>query len=233
MDENKEPNDGSGEEAAVIDDIHPPHQAAHSWRDIFIHLATITVGLFIALSLEGCVEWQHHRHLVHEARENIRTELTDNQKELHDALDQIHKEQAQVKADIESLKTLRKDVNAHGLSVTLSFNNSALQDASWNTARETGAFSFMGYPEVKKYAEVYHLQGLFADQTSRVTSAYTNSFSVLYIFDVDAKESPEVMKTDIASGLQKVLAVQSELMLYDSIASGLDKEYSETLRQSF
>jgi hypothetical protein len=36
-------------------DIHPPHQAAHSWRDIFVHLATITVGLFIALSLEGCV----------------------------------------------------------------------------------------------------------------------------------------------------------------------------------
>jgi hypothetical protein len=56
MDENK-PNDGSGEGGAVIDDIHPPHQAAHSWRDIFIHLATITVGLFIALSLEGCVEW--------------------------------------------------------------------------------------------------------------------------------------------------------------------------------
>jgi hypothetical protein len=51
----------------VIDDIHPPHQAAHRWRDIFIHLATITVGLFIALSLEGCVEWQHHRHLVREA----------------------------------------------------------------------------------------------------------------------------------------------------------------------
>lgn len=232
MNENKEPDNGSGEKAAVID-VHPPHEAAHSWRDILIHLATITIGLFIALSLEGCVEWQHHRHLVHEARENIRTEIMDNQKELHDALDQIHKEQAQVKADIESLKALRKDVNAHGLSVTLTFNNSALQNASWNTARETGALSFMGYPEVKKYAEVYHLQGLFGDQTGRVTNAYTNSFSVLYIFDVDAKESPEVKKTDIASGLQKVLAVQSELMLYNSIASGLDKEYSETLRQSF
>ena len=45
----------AAEEKPVID-IHPPHQAAHSWRDIFVHLATITVGLFIALSLEGCVE---------------------------------------------------------------------------------------------------------------------------------------------------------------------------------
>lgn len=233
MDENKQSEDGSGEGGAVIDDIHPPYQAAHSWRDIFIHLATITVGLFIALSLEGCVEWQHHRHLVREARENIRSEMMDNQKGLHDALDQIHKEQMQVKADIEALKTLRRDINAHGLNVTLRFDNSAMQDASWNTARETAAFSYMSYPEVKKYAEVYRLQELYAEQTTRVTSAYTNSFSVLYIFDVDAKEAPEVKRADVAAGLQKVLAVQSELMLYNSIASGLDKEYSETLRQSF
>jgi hypothetical protein len=229
----EEPKDVHAAEEQPVIDIHPPHEAAHSWRDIFIHLATITVGLFIALSLEGCVEWQHHRHLVHEARENIRTEMQDNQKELHDALNQIHKEQAQVKGDIEALKTLRKDFNAHGLSVTLTFSNSALQDASWSTARETSALSYMSYPEVKRYAEVYRLQELFADQTARVTSAYTNSFSVLYIFDVDAKETPEVKKSDITSGLQKVLAVQSELMLYDSIAGGLEKEYSETLRQQF
>jgi hypothetical protein len=229
----EEPKDAHAAEEPPVIDIHPPHETAHSWRDILIHLATITVGLFIALSLEGCVEWQHHRHLVREARENIRTEMQDNRKELHDALNQIHKEQTQVKADIEALKTLRKDFNAHGLSVTLTFGNSALQDASWNTARETGALAYMSYPEVKKYAEIYRLQGLFADQTARVTSAYTNSFSVLYIFDVDAKETPEVKRSDITTGLQKVLAVQSELMLYDSVASELEKEYSEILRQQF
>jgi hypothetical protein len=171
--------------------------------------------------------------LVREARENIRTEMQDNQKELHGALDQIYKEQSQVKADIEALKTLRKDFNAHGLSVTLTFANSVLQDASWNTARETGALSYMSYPEVKKYAELYRLQELFAEQTARVTSAYTNSFSVLYIFDVDAKETPEVKRSDISSGLQKVLAVQSELLLYNSIARELEKTYSATLRQQF
>jgi hypothetical protein len=214
-------------------DIHPPHEAAHSWRDIIIHLATITVGLFIALSLEGCVEWWHHRNLVHEARANIRTEMQENQKELHDALAQIHLEQTQVKADIEALKALRRDVDAHGLSVNLTLRTNGLQDASWNTARETSALSFMGYPEVKKYAEVYDRQQFFADQTTRVTSAYTNSFSVLYIFDVDNTESAEVKRADITSGLQKVLAVQSELMVYDSIASELEKEYDEALGQRF
>ena len=223
----------TAEEQPVIDDIHPPHQAAHSWRDIFVHLATITVGLFIALSLEGCVEWQHHRHLVHEARENIRSEMQDHQKELKGALDVIHKEQAQVKSDIEALKRLKQDPEAHGLSVDLRFSNSGLANASWNTAHETGAFSFMSYPEVKKYAEVYDTQKLFADQTTRVTSAYTNSFSVIYIFDVDEKAAKAVKSDDVTAAIQKVLAVQSELMVYDSIAGELDRQYSETLQRQF
>ena len=217
----------------MIDDIHPPHQAAHSWRDIFVHLATITVGLFIALSLEGCVEWQHHRHLVHEARENIRSEMQDNQKELKGAQDVIHKEQAEVKSDIEALKRFKQNPEAHGLSVNLRFSNSGLANASWNTAHETGAFSFMGYPEVKKYAEVYDTQKLFADQTTRVTSAYTNSFSVIYIFDVDEKAAKAVKNDDVTAAIQKVLAVQSELMVYDSVATELDRQYSETLQRQF
>ena len=222
----------AAEEQPVID-IHPPHQSAHSWRDIFVHLATITVGLFIALSLEGCVEWQHHRHLVHEARENIRSEMQDNQKELKGALNVIHKEQAEVKSDIEALIKLKQNPEAHGLSVNLRFSNSGLANASWNTAHETEAFSFMGYPEVKKYAEVYDTQKLFADQTTRITSAYTNSFSVLYIFDVDERAAKTVKNDDVTAAIQKVLAVQSELMVYDSIANELDRQYSETLQRQF
>jgi hypothetical protein len=228
-----EERDAHAAEKQPVIDIHPPHQAAHSWRDIFIHLATITVGLFIALSLEGCVEWQHHRHLVHEARENIRSEMQDNQKELKGALDVIHKEQAEVKSDIEALIKLKQNPEAHGLSVNLRFSNSGLENASWNTAHETGAFSFMGYPEVKKYAEVYDTQKLFADQTTRVTSAYTNSFSVLYIFDVDEKAAKAAKNDDVTAAIQKVLAVQSELMVYDRIATELNRQYSGMLQRQF
>ena len=37
-------------------DVHPPHEAAHSWKDFFIHIATIVVGLLIAVSFEQTVE---------------------------------------------------------------------------------------------------------------------------------------------------------------------------------
>ena len=45
-------------------DVHPPHEKVHGFKDFLLHILTITIGLLIALSLEGCVEWRHHRHLV-------------------------------------------------------------------------------------------------------------------------------------------------------------------------
>jgi hypothetical protein len=43
-------------------DVHPPHHTPNSWRDFFIHIATITVGLLIAVGLEQTVEAIHHHH---------------------------------------------------------------------------------------------------------------------------------------------------------------------------
>jgi hypothetical protein len=40
--------------------MHPPREAAHTWKDFFIHIATICVGLLIAIALEQTVEALHH-----------------------------------------------------------------------------------------------------------------------------------------------------------------------------
>jgi hypothetical protein len=42
-----------------------------------------------------------------------------------------------------------------------------------------------------------------------------------------------VKKEGVNTAIQKVLAVQSELMLYEATAKGLDREYSETLQRQF
>ncbi len=60
-------------------DVHPPEHAAHSWRDFFIHIATIVVGLLIAVGLEQGVEWIHQRHSMHVARERLHDEVEVNE----------------------------------------------------------------------------------------------------------------------------------------------------------
>lgn len=43
-------------------DVHAPHESIHTWKAFFIHIATICVGLSIAVGLEQTVE-AVHRHL--------------------------------------------------------------------------------------------------------------------------------------------------------------------------
>jgi hypothetical protein len=62
-------------------DVHPPHHPVHAWRDFFIHIATIVVGLLIAVGLEQTVEHFHHRHQLKELREGI---VADARQSLHD-----------------------------------------------------------------------------------------------------------------------------------------------------
>lgn len=59
-------------------DVHPPHEAVHSWKAFFIHIATIVIGLFIAIGLEQTVEYFHHRHVSAHLEEQIREVLESN-----------------------------------------------------------------------------------------------------------------------------------------------------------
>jgi hypothetical protein len=129
----------------------------HNWRDFLTHLIIVTIGLFIALMMEAGVELIHHRHLVREARENIRTELQTN----HDAAQQdlqlmqqaIDRQKSNI-ANIRSLSTEGK--NFHGtVSNTLDYDS--FDDAAWRTARDTGALGYMPYAEIQRYSDVYML----------------------------------------------------------------------------
>jgi hypothetical protein len=90
-------------------DVHAPHESVHGWRDFLLHLCTITIGLVIALGLEGCVEWQHHRHLVHEAEQSLLTEIQNNANSLPGIATDIHTEQAALKHDVEVLDYVIKN----------------------------------------------------------------------------------------------------------------------------
>ena len=45
-------------------DVHVPEHGIHRFRDFFLHLFTITIGLLIALGLEASVE-ALHQTIIH------------------------------------------------------------------------------------------------------------------------------------------------------------------------
>ena len=68
----------TAKEHEIMLEVHPAHHAANSWKEFFIHIATIVLGLLIAVGLEQTVEYFHHRRQVAEVREDLRGEREAN-----------------------------------------------------------------------------------------------------------------------------------------------------------
>jgi hypothetical protein len=58
--------------SAPMLEVHAPHPSIHTWKDFFIHIATITIGLLIAVGLEQSIEVLHHRHQREQLEEQMR-----------------------------------------------------------------------------------------------------------------------------------------------------------------
>jgi hypothetical protein len=140
-------------------DVHPPHEAAHTWKDFLIHIATIVVGLLIAVGLEQTVEFFHHRHQVSEAREALRAERELNLHRFQLENEILHTNCGLLQTDAKVYAFLRThphaprsswpgEINLYGALVT--YNNSA-----WKTAQQSGVLAYMPPIEVKRLDELY------------------------------------------------------------------------------
>jgi hypothetical protein len=78
-----EGTNSASEIASPMLDVHAPHESIHTWKDFFIHISTIVVGLLIAIGLEQTVEYFHHRHEVREARDALAAEHEENVRRFH------------------------------------------------------------------------------------------------------------------------------------------------------
>ena len=140
-------------------DVHPPQGGIHSWRDFYIHLIVITLGLLIALGLEGIVEWGHNRHLVHTAEANLRAELLANRKVLADDLTFLDDAQKQGERQVSILAASRG--KNHGTTdLTFHWTWNGPGSAAWDTARNTGAVALMNYQAAQMYSDIYAQQAL-------------------------------------------------------------------------
>jgi hypothetical protein len=172
-------------------DIHPPHARIHSWQDFFLHLTTITIGLFIALSLEGMVEWFHHRHLVHQARTTIYKEMTDNRKLLADDLTSIKADEARIEADIKTLAGLRAGAKFEHASLQYHLDWSSFADSAWRTAEATGALNYMDYETAQTLSDIYGQQRIVAGRGLQVFDQQNRAIAPIYI-----TSDPNLMSKD-------------------------------------
>jgi len=130
-------------------DVHVPEGGMHGIKDFLLHIFTITVGLFIALMLEGCVEKIHQHHLRDEAESNIRQEIRQNENELQTTLDTAVQEKKNLVSILNFLDARSQGKPYDVTSLSLKYTFGTPSDANWHTATATGALSFVEYDRVE------------------------------------------------------------------------------------
>jgi hypothetical protein len=208
-------------------DVHPPHEAAHTWKDFLIHIGTITLGLFIALTLEGLIDAAHHRHLVHQARENLREEIEENQKTIaydHRLLDS---NRLNLLRTIGLLHKLKANPSQPHNPIILPWGWNGPSMAAWNTARNTGALAFMSYDAVQGYSLVYNQQESVQQQADLYITNQTHAGAPLVGNDTASNLTP----TQIDDLIKGCSTSVTDIDLLKTLMKGLDQNYADALKE--
>jgi|SRR5882672_6902301 len=142
-------------------EIHAPDHPITGWKDAAKHLAIITAGVFIALAFEGIVSWADHRLLVREATANVIAELRTNKKELDGLFANLEQEKTQLEHADEVAGLLLAHKPLDHITLALESHGAELKNAAVTTGQITGAFGYMEYSDVRRYADVYDLQAQY------------------------------------------------------------------------
>jgi len=146
-------------------DVHPAHQAASTWRDFFIHIATIVVGLLIAIGLEQTVEYFHRVHQLHVAREQLGAEQEANRTLMAENLSDLQRARAELEQDMLLLRAHQagSPLTAR-LDYSWTFNRPP--DAAWQAVRDNGSLSLLPYDELKLHVHFYEVLASVVDAAS-------------------------------------------------------------------
>jgi hypothetical protein len=158
-------------------DVHPAHHAATTWRDFFIHIATIALGLLLAVGLEQGVEVIHHRHEANHARELIADEMTKNLELVQLQSYTLVMHEDYLFKDLIIIDRMRSHTLAPGDRMVLFHPSIKLATSSWQTAHESQLLALLPYDEVQRDARVYQVQDEYADTMNASTAAlqYANT----------------------------------------------------------
>jgi hypothetical protein len=204
-------------------DVHAPHERMEGYKDFFLHLFTITVGLLIALSLEGCVEWQHHRHLVRDADAGLHREIGENIKVVAPLRQQIKEEQKLLAKDLDVLAVLRADPTVKHQNMGFSFRLSGFDEVGWKTAQKTGAMEYMPYDDARTYDDIYETQDEVYSVQQEVVGDVMHA-AALVVAQPD-KVNPSAAQIDELQ--DRIGQVEMRLILLNSMVDSLDATYQK------
>lgn len=159
-------------------DVHPAPHAAHSWRDFFIHIATIAIGLLLALALEQVVEAVHHDHQRQHLEDALHNESLLNRRIVAYDTDSVRQVRRSIRLNMANLD--RGGVPFVPVppvhDTFLPFINTA-----WISARANGLIALLPSQTAESYWKVNFLVDATAAEIQSLADARKKVNSLLYL----------------------------------------------------
>jgi hypothetical protein len=204
-------------------DLHPPRQPIHTVKDFLLHLLTITVGLFIALSLEAAVESIHHRHLVRDARENLHREIAANHQQYAMNAKWVAENREQLARNIELLRDLRKGKKLDPANLGWHWQWNSFSGVAWRAARDNGAVSYMEPDLISSYSWIYLQQDYINSTALAIVSEESKGGAALEA----AADPSNLSALEIQTLLVKSAEINLSLGTLQSTMKSLEDMYIE------
>ena len=205
-------------------DVHAPHGAVHSWKDFFIHMAAISVGLLIAIGLEQTVEYAHRLHQLDKARRELTTELEDNRKQLEKNLAAAQQIKAQLDTNMALLRSFQSAHKPIGRQLVYDARVFWPVDGPWQVVKQNGSLGLMPSAELYRYTYIH--EGIAA-----IMEALTELAARMSVASAIAKRAPEGDFTppDVEDLITATSEVQGRLEFVTSLLQiekiGLSREW--------
>ena len=208
-------------------DVHPAHHAATTWRDFFIHIATIVLGLLIAVGLEQTVEYFHHRHQIADAREALRIEHEQNRIRYRLFIQEFHRQKDAVEANLSSLLYLQQHPGTSAAKlpnkIVWHIFYQRFNDSAWQSAQRSGVIALMPQDEVRHDAGFY----LYVDKVADATASLTQSFAAARSYLFQDSDPSHLTPAQIAQQIDLTKAVLVNLYSQGTYLRNLSIDYQE------
>ena len=203
-------------------EIHGPEGPTNSFKDFAIHIVIVTIGILIALGLEGVRETIYVRRVVRDARENFHVELVGNRRNLDRELKNDTETLAQLDQIIADLPKLRKDPVEFRKRVAEVYPSGYFFSSSrWESALSTGALGHMSVDEVNQYAQVNFLVHAYTNLESQANTDWQQLESF-----VSGHENPNPQEMN--TGAEKLYLYRADTRSLKQVA----EEFSGSLNNA-
>jgi len=155
------------EAGASMLDVHAPHQTVHTWKDFWVHLATISIGLLIAIGLEQSVEAIHRLHERHRLEQDLQLEAKKNLILMdidYQSFDLTRPWLIQLRAKVEEMRESGGKFKFDYLPAPKTKGFWWPDAPYWNTAKESAEVGLLPRDEAGMYDLVYGEQGAMKEQ---------------------------------------------------------------------